>query len=293
MAEAVAVGVDVGGTKIAAGLVEFPHGTVVQRRVVPTRPGRGGAAVLDDVRALIEELSPSDSVPVGVGIAELVSLDQEVESEFIIGWRGLPIRDQLGGKRRVHLHSDIRAAALAEARFGAGRDVHSFGYLTIGSGIGFVLVQHGVPWAGARGSAGTLGYSPLRSSGGHSFLIEPLASGLGLTARFRERGGIASGAEDVLAAAAHGDAAAEAVVRDGASALGACVGNIVDLLDPELIVLCGGLGLARGLYRDVLVESIRGSIWADTNRSLRIVEAERGVDAGLVGAALAAHMALS
>jgi glucokinase len=287
----VAVGIDVGGTKIAAGRVSIPQGEILERRIVPTQPERGGNAVLDAVRALVDELASSATVPVGVGVAELVSLDQEVESDFIIRWRGLPVRDRLGGAR-VLLQSDIRAAALAEARLGAGRDAHSFGYLTIGTGIGFVFVQDGEPWPGARGSAGTLGYSPLVAPGGERFLVERVASGPGLVARFRARGGAASGAEDVLEAAARGDSTAEDVVRDGAAVLGACVGNAVDLLDPELIVLGGGLGLARGLYRKVLVESIRGSIWSDTNSSLPIVEAQLGVDAGLVGAALAAHAAL-
>ena len=279
-----AVGVDVGGTKIAAGLVDTANGTILERRLVATRPARGGEAVLDDVRALVDELRPSPGVPVGVGVCELVSTRQTVESEFIVGWRGLPARERLGAV----LQSDIRAAALAEARLGAGRGAGSFAYLTIGTGIGLVLVQDGVPWPGARGSAGTLGYSTLVAPGGQTFLVEPHASGAGLAERFRERGGAAAGAEDVLTAAAQGDAAADAVVREGAAVLGALAGNAIDLLDPELIVLGGGLGLARGLYREVLIESIRRSIWSDTNRSLPIVEAGLGVDAGVVGAALGA-----
>jgi glucokinase len=111
-------------------------------------------------------------------------------------------------------------------------------------------------------------------------------------ARYRDRGGVAAGAEDVIAAAARGDARADGVVRTGAAVLGSCVGNAIDLLDPELLVLGGGLGIAAGLYRDVLESSIRRSIWSDTNRSLAIVEAQLGVDAGLVGAALGAFAAL-
>jgi glucokinase len=283
-----AVGVDVGGTKLAAGLVELPEGKVVARRLVPTRAERGGEAVLADVAALVDELAPDEATPVGVGVCELVSLEQEVTSEFIVRWRGLAVRERLRRAGRVVLQSDIRAAALAEARLGAGRSAGSFGYLTVGTGIGLVFVQDGVPWPGARGSAGTLGYSPLLAPGGTSYLVEPLASGAGLVARYRDRGGAADGAEDVLRAAARGDAGAEDVVREGAMVLGSCVGNAVDLLDPERIVLGGGLGLARGLYRDALVGAIRASIWSDTNRSLEIVEAELGVDAGVVGAALAA-----
>jgi glucokinase len=280
-----------------------PTGEVLARRLAATQPERGGKPVLDDVRAIVDELRREaadralHASTVGLGVAELVSLDQEVQSEFIIAWRGMRVHDTLGGREHVLLQSDIRAAALAEARLGAGRDASSFGYLTIGTGIGFVFVQGGVPWPGARGSAGTLGYSPLSVPGtdgpGEAFLVEPVAGGPGLVARYRERGGDAERTEDVLAAAARGDAEADAVVRTGATVLGSCVGNVVDLLDPELLVLGGGLGLAHGLYREVLEPAIRRSIWSETNRSLPIVDAQLGVDAGFIGAALAASDALS
>jgi glucokinase len=297
--DACAVGVDVGGTKIAGAVVSFPSGEVHGRTIIATEPQRGGEAVLDDVAALVDRLRHRGAelevplVGVGVGVAELVSLDQRIESDLLIRWRGLPVVERLGGPDEVILEADIRAAALAEAHLGAGRQATSFAYLAIGTGIGFVLVQDGVPWRGARGSAGTFGYSPIRHHSDSSpepldLLVEPLASGPALVARFRRRGGLAERAEDVIAAAEAGDNVAAAVVREGAEVIGSSVGFAVDLLDPQLIVIGGGLGLAAGLYRDTLERAMRRSIWSNTNRGLPILDAELGTDAALVGAAYGA-----
>lgn len=298
---ACAVGIDVGGTKIAGAIVSFPSGEAQERTIIPTEPQRGGEAVLDDVAALVEELRQRAAgfkiplVGVGVGVAELVSLDQRIQSDLLIQWRGLPVLERLGGADEVTLEADIRGGALAEAQFGAGRQATSFAYVAIGTGIGFVLVQDGVPWRGARGSAGTFGYSPIRlypdsRAGPLDLNVEAVASGPALVARFRQRGGLAQRAEDVIAAVEAGNAVAAAVVREGAEAIGSFLGFAVDLLDPQLIVIGGGLGLAAGLYRDTLDKAMRRSIWSDTNRDIPILDAELGTDAALIGAAYRAWL---
>ena len=298
---ACAVGIDVGGTKIAGAIVSFPSGVTHERTIISTEPQRGGGAVLDDVAALVDELRRQAAgfeiplIGVGVGVAELVSLDQRIESDLLIRWRGLPVLDRLGGPDEVTLEADIRAGALAEAHLGAGREATSLAYLAIGTGIGLVLVQDGVPWRGARGSAGTFGYSPIRlysNSRAEPFdlTVEALGSGPALVARFRERGGLAERAEDVIAAAQAGNAIAAAVVSEGAEAIGSSLGFAVDLLDPQLVVIGGGLGLAPGPYRDTLERAMRRSIWSETNRDIPILDAELGIDAALIGAAYRAWL---
>jgi glucokinase len=291
-----AVGIDVGATKIAAAVVAFPSAEISHRRLLATAPDRGGLPVLEDVVALSRDLGEHvrrSGLPyagIGVGVAELVSTDEEVQSDFLIEWSGLPVVERLGGRTHAVLDADIRMAALSEARLGAGRDLDSFAYLNIGTGIGFVFVRDAEPWPGARGSAGTLGYNKLhwhcRACGSASLLtVEEIASGRGLVAEFARRGGRAARAEEVFAAVAAGDPLAVGVVRCAGEMLGAAVAGAVDLLDPEAIVLGGGLGLAGGLYRTVLEETVRQSIWSDTNRSLALVDAVFGTDAGVVGAA--------
>ena len=294
------LGLDVGGTKIAGGVVESEGGRVLARRVVPTAPERGGEAVLVDALALAEELAAEARAQggtvasVGVGVAELVDAEGNVRSAHLLGWRDLPVRDRFSRIAPAVVEADVRAAALAEARYGYGRDFRVFAYVTVGTGISSCLVQDGRPFAGARGSALVLASGPLSSTcprcGARSRqVLEDYASGPAIAARYsRHASREVARAEEVMAAAAAGDDAAVGVVRSAGEALGNSVGFLVNLLDPEAVVVGGGLGLAGGLYWDSFVASTREHIWSEATRGLPILPAALGPDSGLVGAARAA-----
>jgi glucokinase len=289
-----AVGLDVGGTKIAGGLVRFPAGEVAARRQVTTRAGRGAEAVLADAVGMARDLA--GGVPpgghfagVGLGMPELVDLDGRLTSGATIDWRGVPLADRFAGVGPVWVEADVRAAALAEARFGAGRAYQLFSYVTVGTGISHTLVQDGRPYAGARGNALVLASGPtsVRCPGCAAWVrsvLEAVASGPALAAAVG-----AGRAEDVLAAADRGDPEAARAVRDAAEALGSGVGFLVNVLDPEAVVVGGGLGLAGGLYRDAFTDAVRRHVWADATRGLPILAAALGTDSGLIGAAVHAR----
>ncbi|HEX2280203.1 MAG TPA: ROK family protein, partial [Thermomicrobiales bacterium] len=118
------IGIDVGGTKIAAGAVEPASGTVVFRREMPTRPERGGAAVLADIETLAEstaaELRSDGRIPiaVGVGVPELVDATGQIRSAHLLDWSVTPLAERLAAFGAVVIAADVRAAALAEARHG-------------------------------------------------------------------------------------------------------------------------------------------------------------------------------
>lgn len=297
--DACAIGLDVGGTKIAAGLVERTTGQVLLRRVIPTRAERGGQAVLDDCLALADELlakGQADGLTVqgvGVGVAELVDLQGNVTSGQTIGWRELPVQESFARLAPAVMESDARAPALAEAMYGAGRAYGLFCYVTVGTGISSCLVQEGRPFAGARGNALVLATMPLSTTctvcGAELHpVLEEFAAGPALGARFSRAGGRAvERAEAVLAAAEAGDPHAREVVASAGDALGVSVAFLVNVLDPEAVIVGGGLGMAGGLYWERFVESARRHIYADNSRELPILRAALGVDAGLVGAAAA------
>lgn len=285
-----AIGVDVGGTKIAAGIVAGPAGALRGRRVIPTRPERGGRAVLEDALGLTRELLAEASkeglgaLRIGVAVAELVSPDGRVTSGQTIAWRGLPILEEFSRLAPTVVEADSRAGALGEAHWGAGRPLEFFYYLTVGTGIGGALVQGKRVLAGARGSAGTIASSPGAVDG---MTLEEFAAGPGLVARYVRTGRAATRGEDVTAAAREGEPIATEIVRTAAEALGAKAGEIVNLLDPEAVIVGGGLGAAGGLYWETFEASTRRHIWSDTNRDLPILRAELRGDAALVGAAAA------
>jgi glucokinase len=291
-----AIGLDVGGTKIAAGLVT-PDGQVITRRVIPTLPQRGGEAVLEDALSLAASLRDEAKaagrslVAIGIGVCELVDLLGNITSAQTIPWRGAPVQKRFAALAPTIVEADARAAAFCEARFGAGRNYRIFLYVTVGTGIGSSLVLDGVPYAGARGSSGTLASSPLTTRctecGAVSGpVLEQIASGPGLVIHYNQfTTKTVHRAEEVLAAAAAGDRDAAQVVRTAGEALGATVGLMVNMLDPESIVVGGGLGMAGGLYWENFVASTRRHIWSDTHRDLPIVTAAYSSDAGFVGAA--------
>jgi glucokinase len=295
---ACAIGLDVGGTKIAAGIVALDSGEILERRTIPTRPERGGAAVLDDVLALVEALyaeADTQGVQVcgiGVGVAELVDRAGNVTSSHTIAWQGLPVRERLARAAPAVVEADVRAHALAEARYGAGRPYRLFAFVTVGTGISCCLVQDGVPYAGARGNALILASSPLTTACTTCGtllrpVLEDFASGPALVSRYNQAiGGHATHAEEVIAAADAGNATAIDIVLTAGAALGVGVGWLVNVLDPAAVIVGGGLGLAGGLYWESFVAAAREHIWAEGSRDLPILMAELGPDAGLIGAAV-------
>src|SRR5882672_609134 len=193
-----ALGIDVGGTKIAAGIVSFPEGRVGVRQVIPTAPARGGAAVLDDVVRLAEELitEAGSSHPhitgLGIGLCELVDPKGHILSAHCVQWQDQPVRERLARIAPVTLEADVRAAALAEAHFGAGKPFRIFLYVTVGTGIASCLMLNGRPYVGARGVTGTMASSPLSvpcEQCGHTSrrTLEELAAGPALVARLSQR----------------------------------------------------------------------------------------------------------
>jgi glucokinase len=265
-----AIGIDIGGSKIAVCLVDVERGVVVESVRVPTQPERGGRAVLADCVRLAGDLGGDGPVaprrvPVGIGICELVSPDGEITSAATVDWRDVDLNLAFGGP--VVVESDVRAAAVAEARLGAGRGCSSFVYVTVGTGVAFSLIIAGAPYLGARGNALILGSPP----------VEATASGAALS----KLAGTTS-AEEVFERADRAE-----LVRDGTRDLGRALAWLFNALDPELLVVGGGLGL-RDDYREAAVAEMEN--WIDESHSehLRVVPAELGVDAGAVGGALLA-----
>ncbi len=305
--ESRAIAIDVGGSKIAAGLVDVATGIVTERRHAVTAASRGGDAVLADVVRLVAELSAVSAQPtpaVGVAVAELVDLHGKIQSEQTIGWRGLDLAEAVRvAGRPVVVSSDVRAGALAEARLGAGVSKDPFIYVSVGSGISSTLVIGRRPYAGARGNAivaasGTFTHACPVCGEVARIVPEQVASGHGMIERFVQmRSGTAvESVVDIAAAAAAGDVDAATVLGQGGRMLGVIVARLVDVLDPEAVVVGGGLGLGLGLrhgseggdYHEGFMASVRSHIWAENGRDVPILPAALGVDAVLVGAALSA-----
>jgi glucokinase len=293
-----AIGIDVGGTKIAAGLIRFPIGEVIEWRRIATQPTRGAVAVLADTvelaRSLMRHVPTGEKFAgIGVGVPELVDPSGQVTSGHTIDWRGISLRDVFATIGPVRVEADVRAAAQAEARFGAGRMYRSLAYVTIGTGISSTLVIDGRPYAGARGNALILASSPTSvlcpsCRNWARVILEEFASGPALVKRYNQgRSELVENAEAVLAAATCGESDAVRIAQEAAEALGSAIGFLVNVLDPEAVVVGGGLGLAGGVFWEMMVDAIRRHTWADSTRALPILMAKLGNEAGVIGAGIA------
>jgi glucokinase len=295
------IGIDAGGTKIAGGVVDPTTGTVHARETIATRPERGGESVLGDVAEIASRLvtglaSEAGPLLLGIAVCELVDdTSGAITSSQTLAWSDLDIVGALAGIGSATVASDVRAGATAEARFGAGRDVDPFVYVSVGTGVSSTLVMGGNPYAGRHGSALVAASGTFSTTCPHcgelvEAVPEDIASGLGMTRRMQaldvdrsyER------AEDVLAAADAGEPQAQRIVDEGGRMLGTIVAGLINILDPEAVVIGGGLGLAPGRYRERFDTSLAEHIWAPTSRSTPVLDAALGGDAVLIGAALAA-----
>ncbi len=290
-----ALGIDLGGTKNAGGLVETATGRVVMRLREPTDLAAGSAAVLAQVEAMTQRLiAAADGralAGLGLGVPELVSPTGQIFSGYNFDWRDLDAQDRLSRIIPTRIEADVRAAALAEARFGAGRGQGDFLFVTIGTGISAVLVRDGQPYAGSRGAALVLASGRTRqhcpACGKISeYVLEEEAAGPGLVRAYVAAGGRATGAEEVISAATAGDTRAQEIVALATLRLGQAVAMAAGLLDPAVIVVGGGLGSAPGPYFDALCREIRAGLWTGDDRDLPVLRAALGPDAGLIGAGL-------
>jgi glucokinase len=302
-----AIGIDAGGTKIA-GLLVDERGTILDRRLVET-PATDAEASVDAMISLATDLIGSHEgiVGVGAGAAGLVSLEGVMRFAPNVAWREFPLRDRLaaGIGLPVIVENDANVAAWGEFRFGAGRGSGDMLLVTVGTGIGGGIVAGGELFRGAHGFAAEVGHIIVEPGGprcgcGNQGCWEQVASG-----RAIGRLGQAAGAEHpestmtklaggasaitgpiVTEAAKGGDPIAVQILADVGRRLGEGIAGLVNVLDPDIVVVGGG-AIAAG---DLLLASARSacahSVEAPTHRpEVPIVPAALGNDAGAVGAA--------
>jgi glucokinase len=280
-----AVGVDLGGTKLAAGVVDESGAVVARaRRDTPEGP----EAVVEAVVDLIGELDAAQ-LPVGIGAAGFVdSRRRRVLFAPNLGWQDVPFADLVAARLNapVVLENDANAAAWAEARFGAGAGVPDLVLVTVGTGIGGGIVLGGALVRGGFGIAAELGHFPLVRDGrpcpcGQAGCWEQYASGGALTRAARERG-----VDDVAAACRAGDATALGCLAEVGTWLGAGLAAVAAVLDPQLILVGGGVVENGDRLLDPARAEFRRRLPATGHRPVaEIRAAQLGPAAGLVGAA--------
>ena len=294
----VTIGVDLGGTKTAAGLVAA-DGTVLRRVSAPTPAASGPQSVLRTIVDLA--ISLTDSAPdviagCGIGAAGVidpVSRTVKFATNSLPGWTGTrlgaEIEDRLG--MPVATVNDVHAHAIGEAVHGAGRGERTVLVIAAGTGIGGALVIDGVLQSGRHGAAGHYGHVPAAEAAGLACTcggvghLEVIASGPAILAAYLRRGGAAAGdTQEIFARADAGDALAAEVIAVAAAALGRTIGGLINSVDPDVVIVGGGLAAAGRRWWDAVEGQARTEAMGLLAGCL-IVPTSLGADSAIVGAA--------
>jgi glucokinase len=291
------IGVDVGGTKILAGLVGR-DGTVAAHREHPT-PLETTAALLDGLEAAVREHLDESVVAVGFGIPSRIDQRAGIALGSVnIPLVDVPFRDVMHERLGlpVAIENDANAAAIAEWKAGAGRGTSDLVMLTLGTGVGGGLILAGRPYRGSIGAGGELGHIVIVHDGapcgcgGHGHL-ESYVSGKAADELAREAFGPAADAHRLVRLANEGDRLALELLTEIGRKLGSGLAGLVNTFDPELVVIGGGFAAAGDLLLEPAREVMRREVLKPMREEVRVVRAELGTSAGMIGAAMVAFEA--
>jgi glucokinase-like ROK family protein len=253
-------------------------------------------------------VAPQTIVGVGVGASGLVNPHTGINVMAPnLGWRDVPIRDWLAEDFNlpVVVDNNARAMALGEAMFGAGRDVHALAFVYARIGVGAGIVVDGQLFRGSAAGAGEIGHTTIMPDGGqpcrcgNTGCLETLVSEPAIVARARaladeDRSGVlathlrqgeGNAFEQVLRAARAGDAASQAMLTEQACYMGIALANLVNILNPDLIVLGGILAQGEDLLLPTIEATMHQRAFAGLGERVRVQTASAGANAGIVGAA--------
>jgi glucokinase len=311
------VGVDLGGTKISVGAMPEDGSREIAVRSSPTRAELGPGAVVDRmvelIQATIAQTMAEEGVGrdafLGVGLGAPGPLDREHGVVVVapnLGWRNLPLRDLIAERvgLEASLDNDANCATLGEWWTGAARGARNVVGITLGTGIGGGLILNGRLFHGASGVAGEIGHATIETQGrkcacGNYGCLEAYASGPNIAVRAREAleageasiltdlvDGDLSGvtAQTVYDANDRGDLLAREVVRDTARFLGAGVANLLNIFNPDVVVLAGGVARAGPALFEPLRAEVRRRAFKPAVDACRIVPGTLPGTAGVVGA---------
>jgi glucokinase len=317
MSASYTIGIDLGGTNIKGGVCD-EHGALLARHSVETQAEGGVEHVLGRMAELVQELltlsklTPAQVVGVGVGAPGPMSHARGVvyRAPNLPGFVNVPLRDRFAEITGlpVVLENDANAAAFGEFAAGAGKDVQTLVMLTLGTGIGGGVVLEGQLWRGCFDNAGEVGHTVIVPGGrpcpcGQEGCLERYASANAVAERLSEAvragadsllkkrvmAGAALDARDVLAATSQGDALAARMWDETCYYLALGIVNLRHVINPELVVLAGGLiNAGQRLLQPVQAHFERLS-WKIAPDAPRIALATLGTDAGTIGAALLAR----
>jgi glucokinase len=312
----VVIGVDLGGTNTRTALVAS-NGDILEKQKEETLVTEGHEKVIAKLIRNIDRQRANavrygqEVAAVGVGAPGVIheQTGVVVKSPNFPDWNDLPLKQTLEWELKlpVFIENDANAAALGEQWRGAAKDIRSMIFLTLGTGVGGGIVLDGRIWHGADGMAGEVGHMTITPDGrkcgcGNRGCLEMYASSRGIVMTFREMCAEKPlGAEDgqeitsakIYQAARNGNTVAHLVMKDMGRYLGIGIANLINIFNPEMVVIGGGVKDAWDLFIDATREEVRKRAFSYTAERTKIVPSMLGDDAGMVGAAAVAFQKIA
>ena len=295
-----AIGIDIGGTKTAIALVT-DTGTLVEKQILKTEGSAAPRVMIDQMAHAVNDILKNNQLLVadliGIGIGAPGPLDvtkgQITNPPNLPAWEGAPLVEMIKAHfplTRIRLENDANAAAVAEKWVGAAQNVDTFVYMTISTGIGGGLYANGRPVFGSRGNGGEVGHIVIDSNGplctcGLRGCFEAVASGTAIAELGSKIKGQALTTKDVFALYEAGDAEMTPFVNDVFEKIGIGCVSMINLFDPELIVLGGGVtNVGQPLFDAVKAFTEKFAL-NPAGRDTPIVPSGLDQDTGVIGAA--------
>lgn len=292
-----AIGIDLGATFVKIGLVDN-RGKVYFRRKIKTPPGADKTllidSIVDNVKDIIKK-SGKSVFGVGIGVPGPVDSKRGIVHYFpnIKGWKEVPLKAMLEKKLglRVMLDNDVNAMTLGEFVFGAGKGSRDIVCLTLGTGVGGGIIIDGKLYRGGSMTAGEIGHMPINETGpicncGGIACLERYIGNRYILERAKKIFGNNITLERVTELAGLDNKKAAAIWRDVAKKLGAALTQVVNLLNPDKIVIGGGVSKAGPFILTPLKKEVKKRAMKDQAAHVKIVLAKLGADAGIIGSSL-------
>jgi glucokinase len=313
------VGVDLGGTNIVTGLIN-EKGEIIKEDRKYTEANRGAEYVIENmvesINQVVREIGIENTRAIGLGIPGILDIDKGISLLATnLGWENIPVTEKIRQyfpDVPVFIDNDVRVATLGEKYFGAGRDVNNLIMLTIGTGIGAGIIIDGKLYYGSTNSAGEIGHTTIFKDGlycrcGNRGCLEVYASATGIARRvqnYLKEGHFSAmldmvnndvsriTAEIVSKACRRGDPLARMIMEETAELLGISIANYINIINPEMVIIGGGVALASDLLLEPLRKVVKERTLKTASEKVNIVLAKLGDKAGVIGAATLAMVKL-
>jgi glucokinase len=312
MAARLAIGVDLGATSVKTGIVTA-DGTILYQTKLPSQSDEGPEAVVKQIEASVRDAMSRTEVRsiagIGVGAPGVVNDHGLVQAPpNFARWEAVPLRDELQQRFTdlpVRVENDANAAAIAEAKFGAGRVFPNFLFVIWGTGVGGGIILDGQIYRGPTGGAGEIGHISIDYDGpqcncGSQGCVEAFVGQRYLSKRTADRLKVHSSSKMfslvhgdleklepyVIAQAAHeGDALAQEILLEAGRYLGVAIGAVMNTLDLRVSIIGGGISAAGAFVMNAIRESVQAHVLKPLKAEIQVLPAQLGNNAGILGAA--------